>query len=245
MSEIADLELNLEDAPHDEAPPDTVDVASEPQPEKPPAWTGELVEALRRVGSQPREPQQQPPPAQMSREQLQALNDQMAIDITTKPMETLAPFVDSIVNQRIAQLRSEAEPLLNETAVEGFIERFKSRKREDDPLYKQTVKEFERDLADSPMAFSGRSLSERNREAELRWDAAKGRQLSKKVVVKPPESRPPGSSAGGGTTMGTANGATKVYEMTENEKRQLYRYLSKEEAEAEIARIESGEAGIA
>ena len=67
------------------------------------------------------------------------------------------------------------------SAVEGFVDRFKGRKREEDPLYRQTVKEFERDLAESPLSFAGRSPAERNREAELRWDASQGRVLKKKV----------------------------------------------------------------
>jgi hypothetical protein len=247
MSQVDDIQLDLTDPaatpPDGGAAPDggasPVTPAGAPVESAEPAWARAMVDALQRVGTQrePAAPTGQPP---MSAEQIRALNEELSGQVLTNPLGVISSIADRMASEKIAQFQRDAEPYMD-GAVDGFIDRFKGRKRDDDPLYKQTVTEFERDLESLNLrTMVGKNVKERNAELDLRWQAAQGRVLAKKV--RPSTlARPPGTSAGDGTTLGGGPSPDKVVELSEAEKRQLYRNFPKEEADRLIASIEAGE----
>lgn len=251
MSDIDNLTLDLEAEPVEPV----IDQAAEPvapvvaEPAEPPAWMKTMESmgaAMERIASRPDPQPNAPAQPPMSAEQLRELNERLSTEIVGgNALGVITEISQRIADQRMAAFRQEAEPYMSAAAdasVEGFIDRFRSRKKDDDQLYKHVVGEFEKEF--DPKTLVGKSAAERQRIANLHWQAAKATVLEKKVVASRP-STPPGASAGGGTGMGRSSAAGAVVEMTEAEKRQLYRYLPKDVADAEIARIESGEAGIA
>jgi hypothetical protein len=130
-------------------------------------------------------------------EQLAALNEQAR----ENPVAVMAQIAALAANQSRAQFADEAGPVITTTA-DMYIGQFKSHKASDDPLYKQILPEFDKQLADvNRRGLLNLSDTDRSRILSLRWDAAAA-NVYRKAAEKAQKNQPPntgGGGAGGGS----------------------------------------------
>ncbi len=232
-----DQEIELqEEAPVDEKP-ETKEAA--------PEWATSMAAAMRSIAdkvSQPGAPQRQG----LSESQIKEINDRLTKSIVeNNPLGAFTPLANEVANDRINAFRGELAPYV-QAAVDTFIDRFRSTKKEDAEdkgqlkLYREVNKQFEKELEGEDLSsLASRTPAERNKFFDKAWRAAQGEVLSKRVVAKP-ASRPDGASGSGGSGGGGSSrggGGTGV-KLSEVEKRQLYRSMSKEKADQYIKEIE-------
>jgi hypothetical protein len=202
-----------------------------------PPW-GQFAEVLERLASAPQaQPaQQQQAQPQLSPERIKELNQELARQLYAEPVQVISAISNEIAERRVREMQAQLQPYESEI-IEGFVERFRSRKREDDPLYKHIVSAFDESLEDHEVrALASRPRSEQTKILNRYWNAAKGEILGKRV--KPPEPVVAvNNSAGGGR--GAASAPSGGGKLSDQERAMLYRSMSKENAEKAIQEIEA------
>jgi hypothetical protein len=130
---------------------------------------------------------------QLSPEEIRELNARAL----SNPAEFMAAVAQQAVNNGLARLGQEATPYMTTTA-ELFIETFKNGKSSD-PLYKQIVPHFEKELRDiNKQTLLSMAEGERRRALELRWQSASAAVFRKAAEGKQSPQNLGGGSGGGG-----------------------------------------------
>jgi hypothetical protein len=200
-----------------------------------------MIATLERISNKLDAPAPVSAPANLTPQQIREINEQLTDEIITKgnPLGVISAISEQSANAKLDQFRKQAEPFMRE-ATEGFIDRFRSRKRDDDPLYKNVVSEFEKQIEDVDLsALITKPKADQTKTLDLYWNAAKGKVLGAKVQTTRDE-RPPGSAARGGSAVGTGDSTTGTgYRLSDRERLLLVQNLGLEKAKEAIARIES------
>jgi len=235
-----ELELNLEEQATGEEPQGAAGEEgqqAQPQASAEPPWT-QFGEVLERLANRPEPAGPQPTPQGPSAEQLKAINEKLAGEILVNPLGVIMAVAQDVANEKVENLRRQVDPFRDD-AAEAFVDRFKTKMREDDPLYKQVHAAFDKSLTDVDLrALSSQPAGARAKTLNLHWNAAKGEVLATKVRKAGGAGPPPGSSAGNGRTMAQPQGGAQ--KLGEQEKAMLYRSMPKAAADAAIAEIEAG-----
>lgn len=157
------------------------------------------VEAALR-GQQLTQPQtqNQPQRQQLTPEQLAEVDARFQASPTQTSYD-IAKIAAREVQQEILQ---QANPLMGATG-DLMIDSFKNGKSGSDPLYKQILPLFERQLGDiNRQSLIGMSAGDRSRALELRWSAAKS-QVYDKAAAQKQNDPPPHIGGGGGAPIQT------------------------------------------
>jgi hypothetical protein len=227
-----------------------VETTEEKKPEQAPDWASSMADTMRALADRVTAP---PPVANpgLTKDQIDDINARITKGIVDgNPLGTLAPFAHQVAKETVD---SSMTPIIAE-AVDSFVDRFRSKKKEDAEdrgqvsLYRAVSKQFEKELEGEDLAgLVSRPRAERERVLNRAWKAATGEVLEKRVATKT-EARPAGSSANGGSgsngSNANNNNSGSSYRLSEREKNQLYRSMSKEAADKYIAEIESALVGV-
>jgi hypothetical protein len=221
----------------------TEEKQQEQKTEAAPGWASEMANTMRALADKVTAVPETVRPG-LTPDQIKDINEKLTKGIVEgNPLGALAPIADQISKENIEHFRKGISPYVNE-AVENFVDRFRSRMKEDAEdngqvaLYKQVNKQFEKELeGENLTSLIEKPRAERDKMLGRIWNAAKGEVLGKRVQSTQ-EKRPPGSRGSEGGS--TGGGSTKnTYKLAENEKRQLYRSMPKEVADRYILELES------
>jgi hypothetical protein len=216
----------------------------EPKVEAAPSWASAMADTMRALADKVTAPTA-PTNSGLTKDQVDDINTRITKGIVDgNPLGTLAPLAGQVATEIVDNRLS---PVVAE-AVEGFVDRFRSRKREDAEdkgqaaLYRQVSRQFDKELEGEDLSkLVAMPKQARDKILNRAWKAATGDVLEKRVAVRS-DARPAGASAAGGSNSGEGN-KSGGYKLSERERRQLYRSMSKEAADAAIAEIEGALVG--
>jgi hypothetical protein len=140
------------------------------------------------------QPQYQP---QLTEEQKQRLNEEFQL----RPAEMTAAAAQLVARQEQEAFYRKMVPVI-EAAGEGLVESFRAKKSKD-PLYDQVSEQFEKEMGDVNREALLRAPAKiRQREMDLRWNAAKAKVLDEAMLeaAKKVHDRPRAMGGGGGST---------------------------------------------
>jgi hypothetical protein len=153
-------------------------------------------------------PQQNTPPAQqqdqkLTPEQIRELNQRAA----ENPAQFMAEMAMEAARRAQAETFAQATPLLATTA-DLVIEQYKNGKAAADPLYKQIVPYFDKELRDvGRNTLIGMQPVDRMRVLELRWSSAANSVFRKAAAER--QNAPPPTTVSGGNAGSAAAVAEK------------------------------------
>jgi hypothetical protein len=137
--------------------------------------------------------QRQQPPPQLTQEQINELNQQF----WQNPAQMAAEIARQAAANQIGQAAQQFTPYTSATG-DLFIDNFKSRKSSD-PLFKTILPVFEQQIRDvNRTALLQMNEGARNRELNLRWDAAAA-QVYRKAAESAEREKAPNMGGGSGT----------------------------------------------
>lgn len=188
------------------------------------------------AGQQQQQQQQQyAPPASLSPEQMQGLNDELTKAVLEgRGVAAIAQIAQAVSSAQYNQLLAQAQPIMSRTG-ETFVESYKSRKSRE-KLYDVVAATFDEELQDLDGAsLVNMSPQRRQQELDRRYNAAVGRVLSQRVRSAPSKAA---NMASGGVPSPQSRGG-----LSDRERRVLQRGgLSEQEIrefEADRAREEA------